>query len=84
MTNTTRLTVVEQEPSRGILQMFGKKKAPAPDTLSTGQAVLVIANECIERLRILPPEYQYKAWELVEDILKDAERKARAYAEADQ
>ncbi len=82
MNQTTRLTVVEQDAPRGLAYLFGKKKSPAPDTLSTGQATLVIANECIERLRVLPAEYQIKAWELVEDVLKDAERKARAHAEA--
>lgn len=78
MTQTQRLTLVEQQP-RGFFPF--RKKAPAPDMTLVGQYVLRVADACIEQLRCLPEEYQVKCWELVEEVLKDSERKRRMYEE---
>lgn len=77
MPETVRLKLVEQQP-KGF---FFRKKTPAPDMTLVGQYVLRVADACIEQLRCLPEEYQVKAWELVEEVLKDSERKRRMYEE---
>lgn len=79
MTQTQRLTLVE---SRGFFPF--RKRSPPPDTVLVGQHVLRVADACIDQLRCLPEEYQIKAWELVQEVLTDAERKLRAYAEGER
>lgn len=81
MTDTQRLTLVEAKP-RGYFPF--RKKEPPPDTISVGQATLLVANACIDQMRILPPEYQTKCWDLVEDVLRDSERKRAAYLESNE
>ena len=80
MSQTQRLTVVE---SRGFFP-FRKRRDPPQDTVLIGQHVLRVADACIDQLRCLPEEYQIKAWELVQEVLTDAERKLRDYAEGER
>ena len=78
MNQTTRLKVIDSKP-RG----FWRKRPEAPDTVLIGQNVLRVADACIEQLRFLPEDYQIKAWELVESVLKDSERQRRMYEDGE-
>lgn len=81
MPETVRLKLVEQPKPRGF---FFRRSPPAPDTVLIGQAKLRVADACIEQLRIFSSlEDQVDTWELVEKILRDAERRKRAYEEAE-
>lgn len=87
MTQTTRLTVVEQDPPRGILDMFTRKKPAAPpDEVLIGQLKIRAADYCIEHIRqtFTSIHDQVDVLELIETVFKDAERRMRAYGEVQE
>jgi hypothetical protein len=87
MAHTQRLTVVEQDKPLGLLERFTKKRAPSPpDEVLIGQMKIRAADTCIEHIRqtFTSIHDQVDVLELMETVFKDAERRMRAYGEAQE
>ncbi|MFA5952277.1 MAG: hypothetical protein WC807_18570 [Hyphomicrobium sp.] len=86
MTQTTRLTVVEQDSHRSILDRFTRKKpASPPDFVLIEQLKIRAADTCVEHIRATfqALDDQLDVWELMGKVFKNAEIQARAFRHAE-